>query len=110
MFSISTDGSNDRKAEKPFPIVVRTVHPETFKVRSEVLAVPTVEGSASGENIFKVIETELGSHDVSCENCTSLGCDDASVMQVHASAALHPGVKNPETCEHQVAEYQQMPS
>ena len=50
-FTISTDGSNDMEKSKLFPIVVRTVSEQG--VKSEVLGVPEVHGSATGEKIFE---------------------------------------------------------
>lgn len=47
-FTISTDGSTDAGDSKLFPLVVRTYDPDTLIVRSEVLAVPKIEGSATG--------------------------------------------------------------
>ena len=60
--SISTDGSNDEKS-KQFPLVVRTVGQDGL-VNSELLAVPVVKGSATGENIFHVIEKVLSAHQI----------------------------------------------
>lgn len=51
-FTLSTDGSNDSGDKKLFPLVVRTVDPDTLEVRSDVLAVPAVEGSATGKVFF----------------------------------------------------------
>ena len=48
-FTISTDGSNDMEKSKLFPTVVRTVSEQG--VKSEVLGVPEVHGSATGKNI-----------------------------------------------------------
>ena len=48
-FTISTDGSTDQAGEKTFPIVVRTVDPDTFRVSSELLSLPELHGSATGE-------------------------------------------------------------
>ena len=48
-FTISTDGSNDRGSEKLFPLVVRTVCPDSNEVRSDALSVPVLEGSATGK-------------------------------------------------------------
>ena len=48
-FTISTDGSTDQAGEKTFPIVARTVDPDTLRVSSELLALPELHGSATGE-------------------------------------------------------------
>lgn len=47
-FTISTDGSNDKGGAKLFPLVVRTVDPDTMEVRSDALSVPSIQGSATG--------------------------------------------------------------
>jgi hypothetical protein len=49
-------------------------------VSSELLCVPTVQGSATGENIFSVIDAVFSSHGIPWENCISSGCDNANVM------------------------------
>ena len=77
-FTVSTDGSNDA-GNKLFPIVVRTVD-ETSVVKSSVLSVPVCEGSATGRNIFRLIEDEFRKRNIPWENCLSLGCDNANVM------------------------------
>lgn len=46
-FTLSTDGSNDA-GSKQFPIVIRTLNPDTKLVTSEVLSVPVCYGSATG--------------------------------------------------------------
>lgn len=45
-FTVSTDRSND--TAKLFPLAVRTVDPVTQTVRSDPVAVPTCESSATG--------------------------------------------------------------
>ena len=50
-FSLATDGSNDSNS-KLFPIVVRTVNPDTLSVESEVVSLPVLEDSSTGKNIF----------------------------------------------------------
>ncbi|GFR89043.1 CAI-1 autoinducer sensor kinase/phosphatase CqsS [Elysia marginata] len=46
-FTLSTDGSNDQDGVKIFPMVVRTVHPETNSVTSELLSLPVLRESAT---------------------------------------------------------------
>lgn len=76
-FTLSTDGSNDERS-KQFPLVIRTSDGEM--VSSELLCVPTVQGSATGENIFSVIDAVFSSHGIPWENCISFGSDNANVM------------------------------
>lgn len=47
-FTISTDGSNDKGGATLFPLIVRTIDPDTKEVRSDALSVPAIEGSATG--------------------------------------------------------------
>lgn len=85
-FSLSTDGSNDSNS-KLYPIVVRTVNPETLKVEAEVVSLPVLEESSTGENIFKLLDQLLKTSDISWSNCVAFGCDNASVM-----VGVHKGV------------------
>ena len=78
-FTLSTDGSNDDKS-KQYPIVIRSVNVDTGVVNSELLSIPICEESATGENIFKLLEAELASRDVPWTNCLAVGCDNAPVM------------------------------
>ncbi|GFO03018.1 hypothetical protein PoB_002952300 [Plakobranchus ocellatus] len=47
-FSTSTDGSNDTAGDKQFSLLVRSVG-KNLTLQSELLAVPTCKGSATGE-------------------------------------------------------------
>ncbi|GFO34358.1 Zinc finger bed domain-containing protein 5 [Plakobranchus ocellatus] len=78
-FSISTDGSNHTAGDKQFPLMVRTVG-ENLTVQSELLAVPTCKGSATGEAIFTLIADVKERNNIPWTNCVALGCDNASVM------------------------------
>ena len=49
-FTISTDGSND-DTSKQFPLVVRTIDPESKAVNSELLSIPICNESATGIKI-----------------------------------------------------------
>lgn len=77
-YTISTDGSND-DSSKQYPIVVRTMD-STGTVNSELLSVPICQQASTGENIFKLLNSELEKHKVPWENCLSFGCDNANVM------------------------------
>jgi hypothetical protein len=81
VFSISTDGSNDEHS-KQFPLVIRTLseEAETRQVTSELLSVPTVDGCATGEAIFKLIEKVFVENDIPWSNLIAFGCDNANVM------------------------------
>ena len=68
----SIDGSNDNKS-KQYPIVNRSVNVDTGVVSSELLSIPICEESATGENIFKLLEAELASqswHRATCHGRT----------------------------------------
>lgn len=57
-FTISTDGSNDN-ISKQYPMVVRTIDPNSGLVNSELLSVPICTESATGElniQLSKILE------------------------------------------------------
>ena len=58
-FTVSTDGSNDAGCHKLYPLVIKSVNPDTLEVSSEILSIPICEGSSTGENIFNLIEAEF---------------------------------------------------
>ena len=92
-FTVSTDGSNDDgSGNKQFLIVVRTF--DQHDVRSDVLAIPVCKGSATGENIFRLLDDEFEKNGVSWLNCISLGCDNAKAKKgVFAFCkAKHPNI------------------
>jgi len=94
-FSLATDGSNDSNS-KLYPIVVRTVDPDTLLVNAEVVSLPVLEESATGENIFNLLDKLLTDSGISWENCVSFGCDNASVMTgVHKGVFAFIKKKNP---------------
>ena len=55
----STDDSNDAKS-KQYQLVVRTKDTETSLVNSEVLAIPACTESATGKNIFNLVDKGHG--------------------------------------------------
>lgn len=63
-FSIRTDGSNDITS-KQYPLVVRTRDPGTGLVNSELLSIPVCTESASGENIFNIMNKDLSDRNIS---------------------------------------------
>lgn len=79
-FSISTDGSNDGGEGQLYPIVVRTFDEEEGKVMTDMVCLKTCEGSSTGENIFKVLDSALKENEVEWGNCLAFACDNASVM------------------------------
>ena len=86
VFSLSTDGSNDA-SDKFFPVVLS--HRENGLCRQSLLCVPTVkEASATGENIFNMLDVEVRKHGLNWENCLSLGSDNAPVMSGNKRGVL----------------------
>ncbi|KAL8620937.1 hypothetical protein ACOMHN_044084 [Nucella lapillus] len=77
-FIIGTDGSQEG-TEKFYPIVVRTLTP-AGTITTELLANPTCDESATGENIFGLLDRCLGRYDIPWKNCVALMCDNANVM------------------------------
>ncbi|XP_074649019.1 zinc finger BED domain-containing protein 5-like [Tubulanus polymorphus] len=78
-FTHSTDGSNDDNHGKQYPIVVRLFNGITKNVDSELLSVPTIDGRSTGENIFKLLDSELRRNNIKWENCLALGLDNTNV-------------------------------
>jgi hypothetical protein len=76
-YSISTDGSNDQQC-KQFPIVVSL--PGAEGVTQNLLSVPVLSGSATGENIFNLVHRELTSRNIPLKNCLAFGTDNANVV------------------------------
>ena len=81
---------------------------DTGVVSSELLSIPICEESATGENIFKLLEAELASRDVPWTNCLALGCDNAPVMTGANKGVIafvrkkHPNVFKAGCCLHLV--------
>ena len=78
-FILGTDGSQEGE-EKYFPIVIRSLDIAAGCVRTSLLANPTCSESATGENIFQLLEDELKSRNINWGNCLSLVCDNCNVM------------------------------
>ena len=95
-FTVSTDGSNDAECHKLYPLVIKSVNPDTLEVSSEILSIPICEGSSTGENIFNLIEAEFKAHKIPWENCLALGADNAPVMVGRDKGVYgHMSRKNP---------------
>ena len=75
-FILGTDGSQEGE-EKYFPIVVRSLNIATGCVKTSLLANPTCNESATGENIFQLLEAELKSCTPTC-NCFEFICSAAA--------------------------------
>ena len=92
-FSLSTDGSNDRHgSDKPFPIVI-TCALDNGDVKNHLLSLPTLKEDATGQNIFKVIDSQLSRYNIPWDNCVCFGSDNANVMVGKKNGVLgaHPG-------------------
>ncbi|XP_064612974.1 uncharacterized protein LOC135476774 [Liolophura sinensis] len=77
-FSLATDGSNDQQ-DKQFPMVVTTCSEQG--IHTDLLGVPLLNKmSATGENIFKLLDSVLRSRNIPWSNCLAFGTDNANVM------------------------------
>jgi hypothetical protein len=76
-FVIGTDGSQEG-GDKLFPIVVRVLGSNNT-IRTELLSTPSCEESASGENIFRLLDDELKELEIDWDKCLALVCDNAYV-------------------------------
>ena len=80
-FSISMDGSADKCGKSQlYPTPVRYFNPQLKKIVTEVLSIPAIKESSTGENIFKLVDSELKKVDLSWEKCLCFCSDNASVM------------------------------
>ena len=59
---------------------MRTFDQFILDVRSDVLAIPVCKGSATGGNIFRLLDDEFERNGISWLNYISLGCNIANVM------------------------------
>ncbi|KAL8572454.1 hypothetical protein ACOMHN_005600 [Nucella lapillus] len=82
-FSIATDGSNEGE-KKQFPLVIRSFSKgddgSLEPVTTQLLALRDCECSATGNNIFELVDAELQAQGVSWDNCIAFGSDNAPVM------------------------------
>ena len=75
---LSTDGSNDN-SDKFFLIIL--THSDDGRVRLSLLSVPVVkEPSATGQNIFNMLDAELHKYNLNWDKCLAFGSDNAPVM------------------------------
>lgn len=79
-FSIATDGSNDNEATKLYPVAVRVFDETVCKITSCILSIKECKEASTGENIFKILDSELKSAQILWSNCVSFSTDNASVM------------------------------
>lgn len=95
-FSVACDGSNDSD-HKLYPIVITYFNPAENLVENNLLSLPTLIGSGTGENISNLILKELKKMNIPFENCLSFMADNAYVMQgkkIGAVAFLKQNNKN----------------
>jgi hypothetical protein len=79
-FSLATDGSTDYDSVKLYPLVVRYYEPVVQQIVCVLLVMKELKGDSTGENIFKLLNSELTARDIPWANCISFGMDNASVM------------------------------
>ena len=82
-FSLATDGSNEGD-KKQFPLVIRSFskdeHGNLGPVTTQLLSFRNCEGSATGKNIFDLVDAELTAHEIPWDKCLAFGSDNAPVM------------------------------
>lgn len=75
-FSIATDGSNEGE-KKQFPLVIRSFSKiddgSLEPVMTQLLGLRNCDGSATGKNIFELVDSELQAQGVSWDNCIAFG-------------------------------------
>ena len=77
-FIIGTDGSQEG-GEKLFPMVVRYID-QNGEIATKLVANPACSESATGENIFHLIDETFSSMDAGWNNCLALVCDNCNTM------------------------------
>ena len=78
-YCLSTDGSNDQR-NKQFPVVISLPNSDGHGVHQSLLSVPILKDRGTGENIFKVVYSEITKRGIPFENCLAFGTDNANVM------------------------------
>ena len=111
-FIIGTDGSQEGRV-KLFSMVIRYID-QNGEITTKLVANPTCSESATGDNIFHLIDETFSSMDVGWNNCLALVCDNCNTMtgknkgvisfvrekvpQVHLADPWCSDNYNPQTC------------
>ena len=77
-FIIGTDGSQEGRV-KLFSMVIRYID-QNGEITTKLVANPTCSESATGDNIFHLIDETFSSMDVGWNNCLALVCDNCNTM------------------------------
>ena len=67
-FSLATDGSNDFKDTKLYPVVVRDFSKKAHKIVTVLLGLKESQQSSIGENMFKLLDSELKTNNLDWKN------------------------------------------
>ena len=78
-FAIATDGSNDTDT-KLYPVVERYYNSDLGEVVCHLLALPSLAGNSTGENIAGLLNETMERLSIPWKNCISVSCDNAAVM------------------------------
>ena len=78
-FAISTDGSHTSDS-KLYPIVINFYDDVEKQIVCSLFSIPNLQTQSTGENIAKLLTSEMKKHDIPWKNCTALGSDNAAVM------------------------------
>ena len=78
-FSIFTDGSHTSDS-KLYPIVINFYDDVEKQISCSLFSIPNLQTQSTGENIAKLLTSEMEKHDIPWKNCTALGSDNAAVM------------------------------
>jgi len=79
-FAMATDGSNDIGAVKLYPICVRYFNAQLGKVMCVMQSLQECTEASTGENIFRILDNFMSSHNIPWQNCICFAADNASVM------------------------------
>lgn len=80
VFSLATDGSNDRGYENQiYPIVLRYYDKPAGRVLTRLISLKACEGNSTGENIFNLLDAEVRKTS-EWRKCVAFCSDNANVM------------------------------
>ena len=79
-FSLATDGSNDGVDAQLYPVLITYFDDTAGSVKQGLLSLPACQQDSTGENIYRLLNSELNDQNIPWGNCVSFCADNASVM------------------------------
>ena len=90
-YSIATDGSTDQGVVKLYPVLLKTFDENIGQVVCELLSLKKCSEGSTGENIFKIMDTELKNWGISWNDCVSFVTDKciSDAWKTEGSSSIH---------------------